>query len=121
MVKIKVISVGKTKESWIREGLSHYQKLLKKYAELQLVEIKEEKITKSRAAEDILDDEAERTLKHLDASGLCVALRPERRRVEIRKFCRMVRGEAKFGAGRIHLRPGRCFRAITEGPKRLFI
>ncbi|MGB2803382.1 MAG: 23S rRNA (pseudouridine(1915)-N(3))-methyltransferase RlmH [Candidatus Zixiibacteriota bacterium] len=74
MVKIKVISVGKTKESWIKEGVSHYQKLLKRHAELQLVEIKEEKITKSRAAEDILDAEAERILKHVDASGLSVAL-----------------------------------------------
>lgn len=74
MVRIKVISVGKTKEKWIKEGISHYQKLLKKYAELQLVEIKEEKITKSRAAEDILDGEAERILKHVDASGLSVAL-----------------------------------------------
>jgi 23S rRNA pseudoU1915 N3-methylase RlmH len=34
LVEIKVISVGKTKESWIREGLSHYQKLLIRYAEL---------------------------------------------------------------------------------------
>ena len=74
MVKIKVISVGKTKERWIKEGISHYQKLLKKYAELQLVEIKEEKITKSRTAEDILDAEAERILRHLDAGRLSVAL-----------------------------------------------
>ncbi len=38
------------------------------------MEIKEEKITKSRAAEDILDAEAERILKHVDASSLSVAL-----------------------------------------------
>lgn len=74
MVKIKVISVGKTKEKWIKEGVSHYQKLLKRYAELQLVEIKEEKITKSRAAEDILDAEAERILKHIDTTSLTIAL-----------------------------------------------
>ncbi|MGB2989138.1 MAG: 23S rRNA (pseudouridine(1915)-N(3))-methyltransferase RlmH, partial [Candidatus Zixiibacteriota bacterium] len=74
MVKIKVISVGKTKESWIREGILHYQKLLRKFVELQLVEIKEEKITKHRAAEDILDAEAERILKHLDTTSLCIAL-----------------------------------------------
>ena len=74
MVKIRVVSVGKTKEKWIKEGVSHYQKLLKRYAELQLVEIKEEKVTKSRAAEDILDAEAERILKHLDTTGLSIAL-----------------------------------------------
>ncbi|UCB52406.1 MAG: 23S rRNA (pseudouridine(1915)-N(3))-methyltransferase RlmH [Candidatus Zixiibacteriota bacterium] len=74
MVKIKVISVGRAKESWIKEGVSHYQKLLKRYAELQQVEIKEEKITKSRPTEDIRDAEAERILKHVDAAGLTVAL-----------------------------------------------
>jgi 23S rRNA (pseudouridine1915-N3)-methyltransferase len=74
LVKIKIISVGKTKEGWIKEGALHYQKLLKKYAELQLVEIKEEKITKSRATKDILDVEAERILKHLDTTSLSIAL-----------------------------------------------
>jgi 23S rRNA (pseudouridine1915-N3)-methyltransferase len=74
LVKIKVISVGKTKESWIKEGIRHYQKLLRRDAELQPVQIKEEKITKSRAAEEILDVEAERILKHLDKTSLSVAL-----------------------------------------------
>jgi len=37
--------VGKTRENWIKEGILHYQKLLKKYMELELVEIKEEKLT----------------------------------------------------------------------------
>jgi 23S rRNA (pseudouridine1915-N3)-methyltransferase len=74
VVKIKVISVGKTKESWIKEGISHYQKLLKRYAELQLIEIKEEKITKSNAAADILDAEAQRILKTIDTSTSSVAL-----------------------------------------------
>jgi 23S rRNA (pseudouridine1915-N3)-methyltransferase len=74
LVEIKVISIGKAKESWIKEGISHYQKLLKRYAELRLVEIKEEKITKYRTAEDILEAEAERILKHLDTGRLSVAL-----------------------------------------------
>jgi 23S rRNA (pseudouridine1915-N3)-methyltransferase len=74
LVKIKVISVGKTKENWIKEGISHYQKLLKRYAELQLVEVKEEKITKSRDPEDVLGAEAQRILKHLDTTGLSIAL-----------------------------------------------
>ena len=40
LVKIKLIAVGKTKEDWIREGLKHYQKLLKKYTDLEIIEIK---------------------------------------------------------------------------------
>ena len=74
MVKIKVIVVGKTREGWIKEGILHYQKLLKKYVELNLVEIREEKITKSRDTEIILDAEAKRILRYANKSSLGIAL-----------------------------------------------
>ena len=65
MVKIKLIAVGKTKEDWIREGLKHYQKLLKKYTDLEIIEIKEEKITKSKDEKAILDSEGKKISKYL--------------------------------------------------------
>ena len=71
---MKLILVGKTKEAWIREGLRHYQKLLKKYAGIELVEIKEEKITKSKDEKTIIDSEGKRILKHLTEGALCIAL-----------------------------------------------
>ncbi|NIM98105.1 MAG: 23S rRNA (pseudouridine(1915)-N(3))-methyltransferase RlmH [candidate division Zixibacteria bacterium] len=74
MVKIKVIFVGKTKEGWIKQGLLHYQKLLKKYAKLQLVEIKEEKITKSRPAQAVLDAESQRIARCSEKLSLRIAL-----------------------------------------------
>jgi len=37
--------VGKTRENWIKEGIPCYQKLLKKYVKLELVEIRGEKLT----------------------------------------------------------------------------
>ena len=74
MIKVKLVLVGKTKEVWIREGLRHYQKLLKKYAGIELVEIKEEKITKSKDEKTIIDSEGKRILKHLTEGALCIAL-----------------------------------------------
>ena len=74
MIRIKVIAVGKTKEEWIKEGILHYQKLLKKYVELKMVEIKEEKITSSKTAKAILRDEAEKILSAVSRSSLCIAL-----------------------------------------------
>ena len=74
MIKVKLILVGKTKEAWIREGLRHYQKLLKKYAGIELVEINEEKITKSKDEKTIIDSEGKRILKHLTEGALCIAL-----------------------------------------------
>ena len=99
MIKIKVIAIGKTKESWIKDGILHYQKLLKRYAEVQLVEIKEEKITKSRDAEDILDAESERILKHLDTTSLSVALDCKGEKLSSEKFAGWLGEKLNLGQG----------------------
>jgi 23S rRNA (pseudouridine1915-N3)-methyltransferase len=74
LVKVKLIVVGKTKEDWIREGIKHYRKLLKKYVDLEIIEVKEEKITKSKDEKTILDSEGERIAKHLEKDALLIAL-----------------------------------------------
>lgn len=74
LVNIKLIVVGKTKENWIREGIEHYQKLLKKYVDLKIIELKEEKITKSKDEKIILDLEEERIRKYLEQDALRIAL-----------------------------------------------
>ncbi|MCJ7577122.1 MAG: 23S rRNA (pseudouridine(1915)-N(3))-methyltransferase RlmH, partial [candidate division Zixibacteria bacterium] len=74
MVKIKLIAMGKTKEDWIKEGINHYQKLLKKYVDLEIIEIKEEKITKAKDEKIILDSEGERIARYLEKDALRIAL-----------------------------------------------
>ena len=74
MIKVKLILVGKTKDAWIREGIKHYQKLLQKYSEIQIIEIKEEKITRSKDEKNILGAEGQRVSKYLKKDTLCMAL-----------------------------------------------
>jgi len=74
LTKIKLIVVGKTKEDWIKQGIKHYYKLLKKYAEIELVEVKEEKITKSKDEKSILDSEGKTISKYLKKDALWIAL-----------------------------------------------
>jgi len=74
LVKIKVIAVGKTKEDWIKEGLQHYQKLLKRYAKVNLVEIKEERVAVSPSTKSILEKATDKILGLLSKSSLCIAL-----------------------------------------------
>jgi 23S rRNA (pseudouridine1915-N3)-methyltransferase len=98
-VKIKVIFVGKTKERWIEEGVSHYLKLLKRYVELELVGIKEEKITKSKRKQDILDAEAEKILRHVEKPGLCIALDVKGKNVDSNSLARLLQESLKRGHG----------------------
>jgi len=59
-MKITVIWPGKTKEQFILEGLRKYLKLLRPYADIHTIELKEEKGSDVRK---ILEKEGERILK----------------------------------------------------------
>jgi 23S rRNA (pseudouridine1915-N3)-methyltransferase len=80
LVKIKVLVVGKTKEAWIKQGILHYLRLLRKYSRTEVIEIKEEKVTDSKDVKAVLDAEGERIIELLNresgwgSSGLPVAL-----------------------------------------------
>ncbi|TAN43245.1 MAG: 23S rRNA (pseudouridine(1915)-N(3))-methyltransferase RlmH [Nitrospirae bacterium] len=50
MIKIRLLWVGKNKESYLNDGIAHYLKLLKPMAHVSIVEIKEEKNKTGRAA-----------------------------------------------------------------------
>jgi 23S rRNA (pseudouridine1915-N3)-methyltransferase len=65
LVKIKVLAVGKTKEAWIKQGILHYLRLLRKYSRTEVIEIKEEKVTDSKDLKGILDAEGERIIERL--------------------------------------------------------
>jgi 23S rRNA (pseudouridine1915-N3)-methyltransferase len=74
LVKIKLILIGKTKEAWIKEGIRHYLKLLKRYTDVELVEIREEKVSVSASAKSIKEKEADKILGLLKKSCLCIEL-----------------------------------------------
>lgn len=121
MVKIKIIAVGRTKEGWIKEGATHYKKLLRGYAELQLLELPEEKITRTKKPESILETEAERILKNLkpphskDPLGLCMALDVSGRHLSSDGFAPAVGAEPEPRLQPVHVRGWRRTRIIKKG------
>jgi 23S rRNA (pseudouridine1915-N3)-methyltransferase len=80
LVKMKVLVVGKTKEEWVKQGMLHYLRLLRKYSKTEVVEVKEEKATGSKDVKAILDAEGDRIMERLrresgsGSSTLSVAL-----------------------------------------------
>jgi len=74
MVNIKLLVVGRNKYDWLEQGIGHYQKLIKKYANLDLIVIKDEKVTKAKSREMILDKEAERILRYFERDSYRIAL-----------------------------------------------
>ena len=65
---IKIISVGKIKESYLLCGIDEYKKRLNKFTKLEFIEVKDEEASKdlSEAQENIIKDiEGDRILSHI--------------------------------------------------------
>lgn len=64
-MKITFITVGKTEEAWLKEGIDKYVKRLKYYTKLLIIEIDELKNTKSLTPDQQKAKEAEFFLKKI--------------------------------------------------------
>ncbi|HEQ99774.1 MAG TPA: 23S rRNA (pseudouridine(1915)-N(3))-methyltransferase RlmH [candidate division Zixibacteria bacterium] len=74
MVNFRIISVGKSKESWIRSGFEHYSKLISRYARLEENTIKAEKVLDESRKDIFLQKEGERILNRLGNAAPVVVL-----------------------------------------------
>ena len=63
-MKITLLSVGKTEEKYLNEGIDIYLKRLKHYIKLEIIEISELKNTKGLSQEQQKAKEAELILKN---------------------------------------------------------
>lgn len=76
-MQIRVIAVGKIKEKFLQEGIFEYEKRLRPYVKLQVVELAEEKRPQiaSKAMESVArEKEAERILAALPDGYFVIAL-----------------------------------------------
>ncbi len=76
-MEIRILSVGKIKEKYLREGIAEYSKRLGRYCKLQFVQVPDEK-TPDHASETLMDQikqvEGERLLKHVREQDYVIAL-----------------------------------------------
>src|SRR5208337_5393060 len=78
-MQIKIIAVGKIKEKYLREGVAEYEKRLRPYVKLQILELAEEKrpTPSPDSAETIVKKkEGERILAVIPSGSLVIALDP---------------------------------------------
>ncbi len=76
-MKIKVITVGKLKEKYLKDGIAEYSKRLSRFCKLEMVELADKK-TPDRASpaenQQILTKEANRILNKIDEREFVIAL-----------------------------------------------
>lgn len=61
---IKIISIGKIKENYLKEAINDYQKRINKYHKLEIIEIEDDNII----------NEKDRILKHINKKDYLIAL-----------------------------------------------
>lgn len=76
-MNIKIICVGKLKEKFLKEGIGEFQKRLKTYANLEIVEVKDEACPENSSElemEKIKEVEGERILSKISKGSYVIAL-----------------------------------------------
>lgn len=84
MVKIKVICVGKIKDSYLTQGIGEYLKRLSGYSSIEVIEVKDEKINNDE--NKVKDVESRRILEKINDKDFVVLLDVLGREVSSEQF-----------------------------------
>ncbi len=89
MIRIRLIAVGKNKDTWVTDGCAHFEKLLSRYANCSWTILLSEKGAKGLTPAEIKKHEAVRISKELK-KGLTVALAGSGRSLDSGEFAKQL-------------------------------
>lgn len=88
-MKIKVVTVGKLKEKYLKDGIAEYSKRISRFAKLEMIELADEK-TPDRASESenqkILEIEGQRILSKVGDRDFVIVLAIEGKTLSSEEF-----------------------------------
>ena len=92
-MKIKVVTVGKLKEKYLRDGITEYTKRISRFAKLEMIELADEKIP-DRASESenqkILEIEGQRILSKVAYRDFVIVLAIEGKILSSEEFSKQL-------------------------------
>ena len=92
-MKIKVVTVGKLKEKYLKDGITEYSKRISRFAKLEMIELADEK-TPDRASESenqkILEIEGQRILSKVGDRDFVIALAIEGKTLSSEEFSKQL-------------------------------
>ncbi len=104
MIKIDILCVGKLKESYLREGVSEYEKRLRRYCSLQIIEVADEKTPENptqRERDLILEKEAQRLMAKTEERAYVIALAIDGRQFDSVELSEKIQALMSDGYGHI--------------------
>ncbi len=103
-MKIDVICVGNIKEPYLKKGIEEYKKRISAYAELNIIELKEERLDRDPSKADIdktLEAEGQKILKALPKTSRVISLCIEGKGLSSGDFAGLMDGAMDEGGSRI--------------------
>ena len=92
-MKIKIVTVGKLKEKYLKDGIAEYSKRISRFAAVEMIELADEK-TPDRASDSenakILDVEGHRILSKIGAREFVVVLAIEGKTLSSEEFSKQL-------------------------------
>ena len=92
-MKIKIVTVGKLKEKYLKDGIAEYTKRISRFAKLEMIELTDEK-TPDKASElenqKILETEGERILSKVGERDFVVVLAIEGKILSSEEFSKQL-------------------------------
>lgn len=118
---ITVISVGKMKEKYLRQGVAEYEKRLHAYCKLHLIEVNDEQapeVLSKKEMEQVKAKEGSRILQHIKAEQYVIALAIEGKRFSSEQLAVELDKLATYGKSQICFVIGGSLGLATDVLKR---
>lgn len=103
-MNINIIAIGDIKEKYLRDAIKEYEKRLKAYANVNVVELAEERLSNSPSEAEItqaIDKEGERILEKINPRSFVFALCIEGKQIGSEEFSKKIEDIALDGYGDI--------------------
>lgn len=103
-MKITIISVGKLKEKYLKQGIEEYLKRLSAYANVNIIEVADEKVPENMSEADMLtvkQKEGERILGNITADTYVITLEIEGKMLTSEQLAAKMDELATYGRSKI--------------------
>ena len=103
-MNITIISVGKLKEKYLKQGIEEYLKRLKSYAKVNIEEVPDEQAPDNLSEaeiEEVKRKEGEKILSKLSQDTYCITLEIEGKQLTSEAFAKKIDDLATYGKSKI--------------------
>ena len=90
-MKIKIIALGKIKESFLKEGIAEFQKRLIPYTSLEIVELQPIEIKDENLTDKVLKQEGEKILLMLKPADFVITLEIKGKQLSSEDFAKKIK------------------------------